>query len=140
LIMLLLGAGFWPWVTATLRSQTYYAPGRTWPDIGPNAGQPVRFIDMDSGEQWLWMGEWVGGVCLLAAATILIMALVTRLRREPVLIAAAALCALGALANAFAAAVLFRMNVLQVNPLFMLLLCGVCGYSLMRHKWGGALT
>ncbi|HEX8340236.1 MAG TPA: hypothetical protein VF624_04940 [Tepidisphaeraceae bacterium] len=137
-ILMMLGAPFGGWLKAKLGGQPYDT-GNVWSG-GPNDGRPVELFELQGGTGWLYAGEWVAGAAMIGAALLLAAAAMLKLARGKSLVAAAALCGIGVISNGAAAGAAVAEGVQPIQSLLLLLLCGVFGYSLMRHKWGGALT
>jgi hypothetical protein len=138
LILMMLGSPFGGWLMAKARGQTY-PTGVNW-TAGPQAGQPVELFELEGATGWQYAGEWIGGVALLLAAVVLAAGVLMKLKRNGVLTTAAALTVVAVIANGLAAGAVFQAGIQPLLSLILMLLCGISGYSLFRHKPGGALT
>jgi hypothetical protein len=138
LILLMLGGPFGGWLIAKAKGQPYIT-GVTW-EMGPQAGQPVQLLQLSGGMGWQYAGEWVAGVAMILAAILLLAGTALGLRRGVTLSAAGAFSAVAVIAIGLAAGAVFQAGIQPIFLLVLMLLCGVAGYSLFRHKAGGALT
>ncbi len=132
LIFVMLGSPFGGWLISSLRGVPYDT-GVTWTS-GPDAGKTVEFFELQGGSGWLYMGEWVLGICLLIEALLITLAIVRNNWARKLIILAMLLGIIGALANIVAIIQQVRMGFTQ--PIFSLvgvLIGAMMAFAHARH-------
>ena len=107
LIFLMLGGSFGGYLLSTLQGHVYDT-SYTWPD-----GSPVRYFALEGGAGWLWFGEWILGVCLLAEAVVCGIGLITKRFGRRMGTLCLVLGSIGALANLVAIVMQFQAGYTQ---------------------------
>lgn len=129
-IFLFMGQSFARWLIATSASQPF-STGVIW-SVGPKAGQPVGYWDLQGATAWTDCGMFLFGLSAIVDA----MAMLVFLRSHRPAARAAAMTIgvlFTALATVFNLVVCIKLFSLGILPLFSLLAVGLGGYFLLEQ-------
>lgn len=123
-ILMMLGANFGRWATATL-SGTPFQTNVNW-TAGPKEGQMVEYFDLQGGTAWSEAGLFLMGVALLLDAGLMFVFYRRGTFSSSLLYAAIFVTGIALAINVFVAAKLFGLGVMP-----MITMCAVLGGGIL---------